>query len=353
MMPARFADGVTARVRPAYVTLGPDHLQIHTRDGPQDPWPAPALRRLPAAASDDPLILTAADRPDARLEISDPDARRTVLAAFPQLARRSADWRVLGSVLRWAVGAAAAVLAVYLGMPWVATLAAPHIPLAWQANLGERAEAEVIAALTRGRSGDAQCRGRNGRAVLDGLVGRLAGAARIPAPRVIVVRSGIVNAFALPGNRVIVTAPLLVRLRSADSLAGVLAHEMGHLIHADWLRKFFQQAGWDALGAVAVGGSSLGHVGTTALTLSYSREIEREADASAVQTLIAADLDTRGFEGFMRDMAAEHQNDGGFWVTHPADAERAEAVRRAGRAGHPALTGEQWDILQRICNEPS
>ena len=69
-------------------------------------------------------------------------------------------------------------------------------------------------------------------------MGRLQTAAQLPIPPdPVVLRSNVANAFALPGGRVYVLAPLLAKSETPDELAGVLTHELGHVAHRDGLRR--------------------------------------------------------------------------------------------------------------------
>ncbi len=93
-----------------------------------------------------------------------------------------------------------------------------------------------------------------GRAALDKLVGKLAAAAQLPFPlRVDVVRRSEPNAFALPGGHIYVYQGLIDRAQSPDELAGVLAHEMGHVAHRDGTRTVLQTAGLSFLFGMMLG----------------------------------------------------------------------------------------------------
>src|SRR5207248_840587 len=90
---------------------------------------------------------------------------------------------------------------------------------------------------------------------IDGIVAALPAKAR-PQPytfRVAVVNSSIVNAVAAPGGHVILFRGLLERTDSAEELAGVLAHEVEHVLHRHVTRAIFQQASTGVLMAALVG----------------------------------------------------------------------------------------------------
>lgn len=107
-----------------------------------------------------------------------------------------------------------------------------------------------------------------------------------------------VNAFALPGGQIFVTAALYDRLANEAQLAGVLGHEIGHVIHrhsSEQMRK--GQLGQTLVGAVAAG-SGYDQTSTYAaalaskmLTLKYGRDDELEADAWGLETMEYAGFD--------------------------------------------------------------
>ena len=91
------------------------------------------------------------------------------------------------------------------------------------------------------------------------------------------------NAFALPGGTIIVTDQLVSDFPEADVIAGVLGHEIAHVSEAHGLKQVYRSLGTYLLVAVIVGdvGPVLNDLlleGGLLLSLSYSREHEREAD---------------------------------------------------------------------------
>src|SRR5437764_872761 len=101
--------------------------------------------------------------------------------------------------------------------------------------------------------------------------------------------SSLPNAFALPGGRVYVLSGLLAQAQSPDELAGVLAHEFGHVVHRDGVRRLIRDGGTSFLvglmfGDVSGSGAVL-MAGRALLSASYSRDDERRADAFAITVL--------------------------------------------------------------------
>ncbi|MEK6684287.1 MAG: M48 family metalloprotease [Nitrospirota bacterium] len=119
------------------------------------------------------------------------------------------------------------------------------------------------------------------------------------------------NAFAIPGGYVFVFDGLLAKLNSEEELAGVLAHEIGHVTHNHF---FKDDAKVNALTLATIAAILLSKgqaaaptiaiAAGTAAQLQFSRENEEEADASAIQTLKKAGYDPRGMLHFFQTLMA-------------------------------------------------
>jgi Zn-dependent protease with chaperone function len=140
-----------------------------------------------------------------------------------------------------------------------------------------------------------------------------------------------VNAFALPGGHVVVYTGLLRATQSANELAAVLAHEASHVEKRHTLRNLIHTLGWRAVLAAALGDFSSGIWGDMAAQLgsmSYSRDLEREADSEALIMLRRAGVSPNGLLSFFERMAEHETADPGIWATHPASQERIAAIRK-------------------------
>ncbi len=98
------------------------------------------------------------------------------------------------------------------------------------------------------------------------------------------------NAFALPGNLVIITDQLVELAENDDQILAVLAHETGHVVQRHGLRSLFQNSVTALLLAVTLGDlTSLSSIAATLPTVllqsRYSRQFEQEADRYAVRLL--------------------------------------------------------------------
>ncbi len=158
--------------------------------------------------------------------------------------------------------------------------------------------------------------------------------------RVTVVDREDVNAFALPGGRMVVLTGLLRAADSPDQVAGVMAHEMAHVTRRHGMRNVAHQAGI-ALGVRLLLGDASGwtelaaDLAIMAKANDYSREQEADADAEGARMLMAAGLDPSGLADFFRLLEGERGSElGGAleWLsTHPDHESRIAHVEELSR----------------------
>ena len=178
-----------------------------------------------------------------------------------------------------------------------------------------------------------------------------------------------INAFALPGGPMFLHRGMLQAARTDDEVAGVMAHELSHVIlrhgtlQAAKAQKF--QIGAIAgqiLGSI-VGGqkgaiiSQGSQIGLSTYFLKYSREYEREADLLGAQLMARAGYDPRQMANMFRTIQQQGGNSGPeFLSDHPDPGNRYDAIVREARslriAGN-ASTGPAFDsVRSRLVRMP-
>ena len=146
-----------------------------------------------------------------------------------------------------------------------------------------------------------------------------------------------VNAFALPGGPVFITQALYDQLDTKGQLAGVLGHEIGHVLERHGNKRMAKQGLFQGLaGAVGVlggeqGGTQMGQMVASVLSMKYGREDELESDDWGVKLCHLAGYDPRAMYGVMDilDKATGGQGPPEFMSTHPKPANRKEYIERA------------------------
>jgi Zn-dependent protease with chaperone function len=282
---ATFFDGVSNRRRTVEIRCA-DTLEIHENGARLASWPFGDIRTVDAPTGTIRLWSTGAPEL-ARLKIRDPATQREIQRLCPNPngpggAQPVSAWRIAA----WStVAAAIIVAAIWFAVPVLADEIAEILPPAWERPLGEAVDRQVRTIYT-----GEPCTDPTGAAALKKLVARVQSAARLPIePDPVVLRSSIPNAFALPGGRVYILSALLEKARTPDELAGVLAHEFGHLSHRDGLRRLIRDGGTGYLAGLLFG--DIGGAGAalfaarSLLNAAYSREIESGADQFAIETM--------------------------------------------------------------------
>jgi predicted Zn-dependent protease len=141
------------------------------------------------------------------------------------------------------------------------------------------------------------------------------------------------NAFALPDGSIVLTDELVGMAANDDAILGVLAHEIGHVEREHSLRRLYRAAGIAALimligGDIGAGAEDILVQGSALVALSYSRAQENEADRYSVELMVKAGKNPASLVSFLETMRARESKGGSdILSTHPATADRIEAVR--------------------------
>ena len=248
--------------------------------------------------------------------------------------------------IAFALASAAAVAVVLFSPQWLA----PLIPSSVDQKLGD--------ALV-GDFGGRFCSTPAGNAALKKLV---RGLDKHPDNlRVEVAKIDMINAVALPGGNVILFDGLVKQAKSPDEVAGVLAHEIGHVREKHVMQALLRQMGL----AVVLGGvdGNSGALVNNMLAMSYSRGSEAEADAHSMKVLADADISPVGTASFFDRLAKMDGSAGvlkkesgiaGYLSSHPLSAARKEAFEKSivkGKKYKPALSQAEWNALKAMCTK--
>ncbi|MGE0749034.1 MAG: M48 family metallopeptidase [Variibacter sp.] len=363
--PGIFFDGKSSARHEVTVALDAQALTVRPADGgaPLVVWPFEQLEQV--ASSDGVLRLARHGGDDlARLEVRDPDLARAIDdLSIPVDRSGLTSRRSQRKVVFWSIAAVASLVLVgVFGVPQLATRLTPFVPYAVEMKLGEAVDRQARA--TFGNDDPAkpfECgageKERAGGEALKRLVRRLEGAAGLPIPlTVTVIRKNEANAVALPGGHVYVFGGLIDKAANADEVAGVIAHEIGHVAHRDGTRTVLQGAGLSFLFGMVLGdfvGGGAVVFGTKAvLQLAYSRDVEAAADRYGIDLMQKAGGDARALATILDRIAGKIEPGIKILLDHPATKERVAAIRRAaGSAGGSILEASDWTALKTICGK--
>ena len=146
-----------------------------------------------------------------------------------------------------------------------------------------------------------------------------------------VIKSEEVNAFALPDNNMVIYTGLIDYAKSAEEVAGVMAHEIGHMEKKHVMKKLVKEIGFAMLFTIAGGDAGFEILRETARVLSstaFDRSQETEADNYAIEMMASTNIDPEHLGNFLFRLAKDHDMPEELvWIsTHPESKERAAEI---------------------------
>lgn len=356
----RFSDAKTAGS--AHVDLRLDHrgIVIDGVPGSADSvvWPYGALATdMPVSRHSGEALITYRHMPNATLYVDDHDFVVALCREAGHLTTSAHRWRWARPLI-----VAAALVCAGIGALWFADVKPARAIATVMPERVRIAFGEKVIHYIAGRY--PRCVAPAGRRALDKILVRL-----IPeqAARdkfdVIAVDWSLVNAFAAPGGRIVVTSGLIRSAQSANEVAGVIAHEIGHGIELHPEAGIVRAVGLSAIMDIMLGGSSgtLGSISGVLIQNQYAREDERAADMQALRLLKGASVSQKGLAAFFTRIANGAINgmkdNGGpspldLLRTHPRPGERAVYVSKTpSYPTRPLLRDNEWQALKTVCSE--
>jgi Zn-dependent protease with chaperone function len=228
-----------------------------------------------------------------------------------------------------------AVFGYWVALPWMAESAARRLPR----SALDQVSAQVLSGLDRLLLEPSQLSGEERFAIYQEYL-------RLRLPRDVAIKLEFrsspsigANAFALPSGTVVVTDELVRLSKAPEEVIAVLAHEAGHVDRRHGLRNMIQSSVVSLFITWYIGDvSALAAAAPTALLEArYSRDLEREADAYAVQVLTASGIRAGTLADILERLRDEDggSDDGAFayLASHPPTAERIAFLRGADQRG--------------------
>jgi predicted Zn-dependent protease len=357
---AAYFDGASARRHDVRVRIAAGGLTI-VRDGGGDLyWPFEEIRQTQGNYSGEHVRLERGAPIAETLVVANEDFLVALRQVAPNLGQQFHDPKTRSS--RWKLTAAAAVAVVvlgsamyYWGVPAIANLLATLVPVSWEERLGKSTMGLLV-------SEDDKCDNPDALAALDALVTKLTdGIEDSPYTfRVAIAQDEMVNAFAAPGGYIVVMQGLLKQSETPDQLAGVLAHEMQHIVHRHSTRALFHQISAQALLSILSGDTSATPFGidgaATLADLHHQRSHEDEADRDGMKLMQAVKANPLGMvEMFnhLKGLDLELPEAIQYLSSHPATDDRIESLEQLAAGAdyepEPLLSDEDWEALQGAC----
>ncbi|MBR9843568.1 MAG: M48 family metallopeptidase [Rhodobacteraceae bacterium] len=322
-------------------------------------WRLEDVRLVPDQAGQGGLVLRSATDPAARLLT----AHRELAESFPARHRRVAEIEA-GRILRWALAAVASVaLIVFVLVPTMANQLARFVPPEGEKALGDATLAQIRGALNENSEmGIRICVQPDGVLAFKSMADTLSASVDLPVPlTVTVLDHAMVNAFALPGGHIVFMRGLLDTAESAEEVAAVFAHEMGHVVSRDPTRHALRSAG--SIGVLGLlfgdfaGGALVLFLTEQLIEAHYSQGAEAAADVFAYDVLAKAGIPPSALGAMFERFRAETGDAEGItahFLSHPSLGTRIEAARAAtpeGFEARPILSEADWVALKGICGK--
>ncbi len=349
---AVYFDGTSSRRHLVTLAFG-DRLELHEPPDAVVEWSYAEIRR-----SDSPsgiLRVTCLSAPAlARLEIRDATLAAQLTSRCSHLDENSPGRRGVAAIVGWSLAATVSIAAVvWFGVPLAADRLTPLVPQALERRLGDVAERQVRAVF-----GGRACDNADGQAAFTKLVNVVRDSAGLDTSvQSAVLASPVPNAFALPGGKVFVFSGLLAKAENADEIAGILAHEFGHLRHRDGTRNLIYNGGTSFLVGLLfgdiTGSGALIFASRSLMTASYSRAAEQSADTFAIEVMQRLGRSPKPMGELMFRVTGKQAEHGlTILANHPLTEDRLARMSKEDQppSRPPLLSAAEWASLKAICS---
>jgi Zn-dependent protease with chaperone function len=350
-----FYDGTSSRRHQVQLVVN-DRLEISENGTTLAVWAFADIRRADTAIGI--LRLSCVSAPQlARLEVRDSALGAILISHCPHLHTNAPGRHGVAAIVGWSLAATMSIAAViWFGLPYAADRLAPLVPSALERRIGDAAEGQIRLAF-----GGKACNGSvAGRAAFFKLMRKLSTAGGIEAPvRAEVLDTPVPNAFALPGGKVYLFDGLLAKANDPDEIAGVMAHELGHVRHRDNTRNMIYSGGTSFLVGLlfgdVTGSGALVFASRSLITASYSREAEQNADDFSISVMHKLGRPTKPM-GDLIFRITGNQGDKTLSIlaNHPLTEDRLKHFSDEDRpaSGPPLLSAAEWTALKAVCKTP-
>jgi Zn-dependent protease with chaperone function len=168
--------------------------------------------------------------------------------------------------------------------------------------------------------------------------------------KIFVIPSAEVNAFAMPGNMIVIHDALFKKLSSPNALAGILAHEIAHIKEEHIKIGFVKNYVWELLWLFTFGQSSVPGYFKEYVKGFHTQEEEMSADQWAANLLIRKGLSTQGVIDFFEGRSKEEKYLQYLSSSHPSYPKRKDVFAAGIKLSGNVLNPEQWNKLQIGCS---
>lgn len=348
----KYFDGKSSAGYPAKIQLNSFNIQINYNDGVSSQsisW-EPSKIHPNDFTSNGKIYLKYGDYPHQYIEVNDNRFAEELKLTYPTEKFHKGAYSFLFSTGFAGLAVLAAIVVALIAasyffiLPAVAEHLAATVPIEWEKQLGDASYSKMI----EDESVDLENSKR-----MNEFFRQLHYQSDYKID-VVVVKDKVVNAFALPGGKIIVYEGILRTMNNSEELAALLSHEFSHVQLRHSTKNIFRSLSSYMLISVLLGDAS----GITAIViqnanqlkqLGYSRTLEQEADKNGLKLMKQQHVDPKGMEDLFRELKKEEGSAGDipqFLSTHPLTNERINYVRKEiAKHNYSIEEHEQLDSL--------
>ena len=359
---AFFYDGQSASRYDARVRITSEGLSVGYNDNPGLEWQYKDIRQNEEVYSTSETHLINLNYPNQKLIVLEPHFLSVVKKFFPSI--KFYEPPRLISIRRMAILGLVLLLILlpvfyFILIPSFSEIVAKRIPVSFEKELS----APYLSMLVPEES---LCNNSESYKKIENIFSSLT--ATIPESKyefkLFIVKSDIMNAFALPGGYVVIYSELLENTDRPEQLAGVMAHEIQHITKRHGTEALVKDY---SLGFLISAITNDTQTMQTTLGLAkfiglmkYSRESETEADVEGMKMLKNAKVDPKGMVEFFEIL---NKHSGGFSgsleyiSSHPQTTDRIYKLRELSRGVDFEPVGfysdKDWKEIKKICEDES
>lgn len=353
-----FHDGVTSDEKDVQVVFYDEYIEItEIADGKKHRWEYAKIEVEEAPIDGRKGLISCSDEKYARLYLEADDFKE-VKRRIPR--SKSKALRLTAGIL---VAMAAIIGLVFFLIPALAPVVLPHVPQSWDKKLGDYAARYFI-------DSSELCSSPEADAQLQKVAELLAQDDNEFELEFLVQRSEVVNAFALPGGKIVIFSELIKQAESQEELLGVLAHEAAHVHYRHGTERMLRHLMSALIIDTLTGGAgTVAYAGTQMHALKYGQAQELESDSHAIKELHRLNVEPTKMADFfqrMNEKAKTKNGDEGILAeleeyisSHPSDTARIDNIHtlseklKAGSgkfAAQKLWTDKEWRKIKQICN---
>jgi Zn-dependent protease with chaperone function len=272
---------------------------------------------------------------------------------------RGRQYRAMGLAT---VALVSVIVAYVYGVPLLAGQIVGLVPPEWESALGETVVVQIEQALAP-EAGWEVCdpdpNSLANRAIARFAAQAVEGTGTPFTPDIKVIRTSIPNAFALPGGHSFYFSALLKQTEGPDEFAGVMAHELGHVVHRHGMEQLISTSATGLLVGFVLGDmtglSIAGALGAALIDGRFSRDAEREADRFAAEVAQRLSFRPAGLASLLERVAGDDAFSAALALlsTHPLTTERRAYLESLGideSNFRPVFSDEEWRAIKSMCD---